>query len=126
MILKTFQYCPVCKTQDKLKHHLPSKYFYQISCKNQYDICGFHQYPINSFEDQEIKYFSFYTKDFNIYVYGENENNRSAINLTHIYYRKFPRGQSVQSPLITWENWYPDFNNLTQLNNKLNILSTFQ
>lgn len=126
MIIQTFQFCPICKTQDKLTHNLPSNYFYQISCKNQHDICGFNQYPANSFKDQEIKYFHFYTQDFCCYVYGEDKDNGSIINKTHIYYRLFSKNNPVQRPIITWENWYPDFDNLEKLNQKLKVLATFQ
>jgi hypothetical protein len=122
MIIKAFKHCPICRSLKPFKKHNPNHILWQASCVNPN--CGFFQYFVNSFEEDIITYFQFFTDDFNIYVYGERMS--SIKNITHIYHRVFSKGVFTQMPLISWENWYPDFDNLDKLNNKLKTLALFK
>lgn len=114
--------CPICKSKFRRISH--NQYWWEEMCTNPSGI-DYCQYYSSSFEDQELSYFNFYTKRFSIYSYCSGYHDKDYIGKTYVYYRKFPRGQPTQHPMIIFNNFIIDFDNLEGLDTKLGKLSLF-
>jgi len=112
--------CPGCNA--KLVNNTVYSYIHEQHC---IDRCGMHymQYFITSIDDLELKYMRFYTKNFLVYSYSKIDLLYTS--QTHIYNRVFPRGQTVQGPLLKLNDFIVDFDNIDKLDSKLKTLSIF-
>jgi len=130
MILKPYQECPICLCVQKPSSWTDINYntiWWEKMCTNHYsNDCGFSQFFFSSYQDQELSYLTFSTKDFSVYVYGQNHPTEVLRNKTYFYHKIFPKDSNVQIPFQIWDNYLPDWNNLDKLNDKLKILRTFQ
>lgn len=86
----------------------------------------FSQFFLSSFEDDNLSYANFYTKDFKLYFYFPNYYNVEMRNKMYVYHRVFPRGEAVQNVQIISKIPETDFKNLDKLNNKLKIWTIFK
>jgi hypothetical protein len=120
--MKKFKKCPVCDCDAFIRRTYSSSWF-EEHCDN----CDaqFSQHFSDSFDDEDIHYTTFYTKDFYYYVYYK-ESFSTKSGTTNIYNRIFPRGESVQSPMLTYKKFDINYKELDKLNEKFKTLALFK
>lgn len=140
MIIPRFEVCPICVRKElnpgwkKTNHNTG---WWEYACMTHFTenttTCDFSQYFFNSYEDLECKYIRFNIKDYTVYLYSDNYGSQDqTISLTnpngqtYFYHIVFPRGENVQGPFQIWDKFIIDWDNLDNLNNKLNLYKTFE
>ncbi len=86
--------CPGC--QGPFKRIKLNEGWPQEMCEKRCPL-GYYQFHQRNFEDNEIGYFIFNTKDFNIYVYVDHFGYQDKI---FIYHLTFPKGELTQPPFL--------------------------
>ncbi len=104
--------CPGC--QSKFKRIRQNEGWHQETCK-KYCPLNYSQFHQIDFDDNDIGYLHFYTKDFNVYVYVDHFGIKDLI---YIYHKVFPRGESTQQPVFKIPRFEIDWNKLDYYNNK--------
>ena|SRR5271165_4382310 len=139
MILPRFDKCPICSRRgidNGWKHINHNSIWWEYKCGTYFTqeetVCEFSQYFFKSYEDPELKYYQFYTKDYHVYVYSDDFGiKKQTIGLTnpngqtYFYHRKFPRGENTRGPFQVWDQFPIDWDNLDKLNDKLNLYKKF-
>jgi hypothetical protein len=118
--MKPFIHCPYCNgaihrppLQGRLYYEYCSGY-----CATEYS-----QYFKDAFDEPELSYLRFSTKNFNVYTYFQNS---SFPNEAHIYSRQIlKRYGGVASTLIKLPTKKIDIFNLEDLDRKLQTLAYF-
>jgi len=125
--MKPFKECPACAahfTQDN-----KNAIWWEEFCSNMFNGVNpcpikFRQYYKSSFQDDQLRYLQFYTKNFHIYVYFEPDTLWPG--KTYIYDKVFNRGEHVQGPAFIVNNFPIDFNDLEKIDFKFRKLNLFK
>jgi len=137
MILGAFEKCPICSRAGGSNNWRKINYngnWWERKCSGYHTHCRFSQRYRKSFDDSTLIYFRFGLKDFDCYTYSEayaksivfRFPNKSIVAGTYFYHKEYSRNSLVQELFQIWPDYYPDWDNLGKLNNKLNLLKTFQ
>ena len=122
--MKPFQQCPGCNSKlfNNINHN---EAWYEQQCYYFYECpISFCQFFDKSFKDTELKYISFHTKLFNIYVYYKKMMSISE-DVSHIYSRATLEKYGNISPTLVLPAHRIDVLQWKELDTKLNLLLTF-
>lgn len=111
--------CPGCQGPFRRVNH--NSGWHEESCMIRCPL-DYSQYHQTNFDDNEIGYFTFYTEDFNVYVYIDHFGMKDII---HIYHKVFPRGEATQDTVFRLPRFEIDFSKLEEYNKKWKIWNTF-
>jgi hypothetical protein len=102
--------CPGCQNEFFRTNHNSNWHEERCIKRCPLDYAQFHK---TDFNDNEIGYFTFSTKDFNIYAYVDHFN---IINHIYIYCKEFHKGS--QQPALIFPLFDIDWSKMDFYNNK--------
>lgn len=111
--------CPGC--QGPFKQIKQNEYWHQEICDNRCPLL-YQQFHQHNFEDNEIGYFTFNTKDFGVYVYIDHFGYKDKIILYHLV---FPRGEATQPYFQIIPRFEIEWDKLDKYNDRWNLWKTF-
>lgn len=111
--------CPGCNSPFKRINH--NARWHEELCIKRCPL-DYTQYHQTSFDDNAIGYFTFYTEDFQVYVYIDHFGMKDLI---YVYHRVFPRGENTQKPVFILPRFEIDFLKLEDYNKKWKVWNTF-
>lgn len=111
--MKPFTKCPSCQAPfTRISYNIN---WLEESCSNYGCQTQYRQYFPKSWDDPNLSYIQFKTKDFFAYFYYDHH---SYHNRAHIYHNVFPKGESVQSPAFKIPAFEVNFDKLNDLNKR--------